>query len=168
MWKSYSRNKKEQIRIDKNWETGDWMATKEEIIMSKLALCQTCMGYQQSIRVSYQSLLAALETILFGFVFVLVELQRTASLWILAMAGILLCLGFGTACEFRARNIDFWRKRIVELAKATDLADAFIGSKYGWIPFGKVGRFAEKLLGHWFERVIIPAIVIIWVWILTW
>ena len=126
------------------------------------------MGYEQSIRVSYQSLLAALETVLFGFVFVLVELQRTESLWSLAMAGILLCLGFGAACEFRARNVDFWRRRIVELAKGTDLADAFIGSKYGWTPFGKVGHFGEKLLGHWFERMVIPVIVVIWSWILTW
>jgi hypothetical protein len=99
---------------------------EEAIIMRKLSICQTCMGYEQSIRVSYQSLLAALETILFGFVLVLVELQRIASLWILAMVGILLCLGVGAACEFRARNIDFWRRRIVELAKGTDLADDFI------------------------------------------
>jgi len=141
---------------------------EETIILSKLAICQTCMGYEQSIRVSYQSLLAALETILFGFVFVLVELQRTESLWLLAVAGILLCLGFGAACEFRARNVDFWRRRMVELAKGTDLADAFIGAKYGWIPFGRVGRFGEKLLGHWFERMIVPAMVVIWGWILTW
>ena len=141
---------------------------EEEIIISKLAICQTCMSYEQSIRVSYQSLLAALETILFGFVFVLVELQRIGSLWILAMAGILLCLGIGAACEFRARNVDFWRRRIVELAKGTDLSDDFIRSKYGWIPFGKVGRFGEKLLGHWFERAVVPAIVVIWGWVLTW
>lgn len=141
---------------------------KEATIVSKLAICQTCMSYEQSIRVSYQSLLAALETILFGFVFILVELERTGSLWILATAGILLGLGIGAACEFRARNVDFWRRRIVELAKGTDLADAFIGSKYGWTPFGKVGRFGEKLLGHWFERVVVPAMVVIWGWVLTW
>lgn len=136
--------------------------------MSKLAICQTSMGYEQSIRTSYQSLLAALETILFGLVFVLVELQRTDPLGILAIVGILLCLGFGAACEFRARNVDFWRRRIVELAKETDLADAFIGSKYGWTPFGKVGRFGERFLGHWFERVVVPAMLLIWIWVLTW
>jgi len=84
------------------------------------------------------------------------------------MMGILLGLGLGAACEFRARNVDFWRRRIVELAKATDLADAFAESKYGWVPGGKIGRSAEKLLGHWFERIIIPVIIGIWIWILTW
>lgn len=140
----------------------------EEAIMMKLAIYQTSMGYEQSIRVSYQSLLAALETILFGFVFVLVELERKGSIWMLATAGILLCLGIGAACEFRARNVDFWRRRITKLAKGTDLAKDFTESRYGWVPFGKAGRTGEKLLGHWFERAVIPAIVIIWVWILTW
>lgn len=145
--------------------------TIEPIIMNdridKLAICQTCMDHEQSIRSGYQALLTALEAAIFGLVFVLVELQRTDRLWVLAMAGILLCLIFGTACEFRARNVDFWRRRIVELAKGTDLEDAFKGSKYGWIPFGKVGRFGEKVLGHWFERVLVPAIIVVWVWILT-
>jgi len=142
--------------------------SEEAYIISKLAIYQTCMGYEQSICVSYQSLLAALETILFGFVFVLVELQRTGFIWVLALAGILLCLGIGAACEFRARNVDFWRRRIVELAKGTDLLEDFISSKYGWVPFGKLGCFGEKLIGHWFERLIVPAIILIWAWILTW
>ena len=155
-----SKERKNMRNDNKELPINDWT--------SKLAICQTSMSYEQSIRVSYQSLLAALETILFGFVIVLLELQRTESLWILAMMGILLGLGFGASCEFRARNVDFWRRRIVELAKATDLADAFAESKYGWVPGGKVGCFGEKLFGHWFERMIVPAIILIWLWILTW
>lgn len=140
----------------------------EEIILSKLQVCQTCMGYEESIRVSYQSLLAALETILFSFAFALSQLQRTTAAWVLAVPGVLLCLGFGAACEFRARNVDYWRRRIVDLAKSTGLADSFAESKYGWVPFGKAGRFGEKLLGHWFERIVIPAIFLLWLWVVAW
>lgn len=143
---------------------------KEPIIndwTSKLAICQACMDHEQSIRSGYQALLTALEATVFGLVFVLVELERTTHLWVLAIAGILLCLIFGMACEFRARNVDFWRRHIVELARGTDLEDAFKRSRYGWIPFGKVGRFGEKILGHWFERALVPAIIMVWVWILT-
>lgn len=139
------------------------------MVINKLAVCQTCMGYEQSIRVSYQSLLAALETILFGFVFVLVELQRKGFLSALGVAGILMCIGIGAACEFRARNVDFWRRRIMELVEGTDLADDFIESKYGWIPLGKAGRVGEKYFGHWFERIVIPVLVVVWFWVVfTW
>jgi hypothetical protein len=140
----------------------------EKDVLDKLQVCQTCMGYEESIRVSYQSLLAALETILFSFAFALSQLQRTTNTWVLAVPGVLLCLGFGAACEFRARNVDYWRRRIVNLAKSTDLADSFAESKYGWVPLGRAGRIGERLLGHWFERIVIPAIFLLWLWVLAW
>jgi hypothetical protein len=139
----------------------------EKDVLNKLQVCQTCMGYEESIRVSYQSLLAALETILFSFAFALSQFQTTNTR-VLAVPGVLLCAGFGTACEFRARNVDYWRKRIVDLAKSTDLADLFAESKYGWVPLGRAGRIGERLFGHWFERIVIPAIFLLWLWVLTW
>jgi len=65
----------------------------EKDVLDKLQVCQTCMGYEESIRVSYQSLLAALETILFSFAFALSQLQRTTNTWVLAVPGVLLYLG---------------------------------------------------------------------------
>jgi len=148
--------------------------SKETIVIDstidKLTLYQVCMAYEQSIRTSYQALLTTLVVAIFGLVFVLVELQQIDSLWTLATGAILLCLIFTPACEFRANNVDFWRRRIIEIAEGTDLEDVFKGAKYGWIPLGKVGRFGEKLLGHWFERVLVPLMclaLVIWVWILT-
>jgi len=147
---------------------------KETIVtnptIDKLPLYQACMAYEQSIRTSYQALLTTLVVAIFGLVFVLVELQRTDRLWTLVAGAILLCLIFTPACEFRANNVDFWRRRIVESAAGTDLENVFKESKYGWIPLGKIGRFGEKLFGHWFERVLIPFMclaLVIWVWILT-
>lgn len=135
----------------------------EERIVRRLGVYQNAMSYEESIRVSYQSLVAALQTILFSFVFLLVQLGHTSSLWIFATAGILLCAGFAVACDFRARNVDFWRRRIAMLVKGTQLENDFKGSLYGWVPVGQFGSLGEKYLGHWFERLILPLLTIIWV-----
>jgi hypothetical protein len=138
--------------------------------IDKLTLYQTCMAYEQSIRTSYQALLTTLVVAVFGLVFVLVELQQTERLWTLVIGAILLCLIFTPACEFRANNVDFWRRRIIEIAEGTDLQNVFWGAKYGWIPLGKVGHGGEKILGHWFERVLVPFMciaLVIWVRMLT-
>jgi len=138
--------------------------------IDKLTLYQACMTYEQSIRTSYQASLTTLVVAIFGLVYVLVELQQTERLWTLVIGTILLCLIFTPACEFRANNVDFWRRRIIEIAEGTELLEVFKGAKYGWIPLGKVGRFGEKLVGHWFERVLVPLMcitLVIWTWILT-
>jgi len=138
--------------------------------IDKLTLYETCMAYEQSIRTSYQALLATLVVAIFGLTLVLVELQRTERLWMLVVGTVLLCLIFTPACEFRANNVDFWRRKMIELANGTELLEVFNGAKYGWIPLGKAGRLGERLAGHWFERVLVPFMcvaLVIWTWILT-
>jgi hypothetical protein len=156
---------------NKNKEIGlrDWI--------DKLPIYQTCMDSEQSIRIGYQSLLITLEAAIFGLFFVLVQLEWIKHLWILPMTGILLCFIFGIACEFRARNYDFWRKCIINLVKGTDLEDDFKGGKYGhpdeWHPlfdkksrFGKLGVLGDKFFGHWLERVLVPCMILAWLVIL--
>jgi hypothetical protein len=145
--------------------------------IDKLAIYQTCMDREQSIRTSYQSLLMGLEAAIFSLFFIMIQLQWTKHLWVLPIIGIILCVIFGTACEFRARNADFWCKRIIRLVKGTYLEDDFKGGKYGhpdeWHPFfkkkstfGKLGRLGDKLFGHWFERVLTPVLLLAWLIIL--
>jgi asparagine N-glycosylation enzyme membrane subunit Stt3 len=97
----------------------DSKATNSTI--DKLTLYQTCMAYEQSIRTSYQALLTTLVIAIFGLVLVLVELKRTEHLWMLVVGTMLFCLVFTPACEFRANNVDFWRRKIIELADETEL-----------------------------------------------
>lgn len=123
------------------------------------------MDHEQSIRTSYQSLLTTLEVALFALFFTLYQLEF-AYLWLLSVAGIFLCLSFGIPCEYRARNVDIWRIRIVELVSGTDVEDAFKEGKYRWIPLGKAGVRGESLFGHWFERILIPFMFLIWLSIL--
>lgn len=143
----------------------------------KLPIYQTCMDSEQSIRTSYQSLLSTLEVAIFSLFFVLIQLKLTRQIWILPIVGILLCLIFGIACDYRAKNVDFWRKRIINMVKDTDLENDFKGGNYGhpdeWHPFfnkdsrfGKLGRFGDRYFGHWFERVLLPLIIFVWLIIL--
>ena len=131
-----------------------------------LPIYQTCMDHEQSIRISYQSLLTTLEVALFALLITLYQLELRDFFWLLAIAGIFLCFSFGTACEFRARNVDIWRIRIVKLVRGTQVEDAFKEGKYGWIPLGKAGFKAESLIGHWFERVLIPIMLLMWLLII--
>jgi hypothetical protein len=128
----------------------------------KLSIFMSCMSYEESIRTSYQSLLTGLELGILGLVFTLYQLKLADFLWVLPVAGIILCIFFGVACEFRARNVDYWRNQITALVKKTDLEKNFEEAKYSWVPLGKVGRFGERHFGHWFERILVSFILIIW------
>ena len=137
-------------------------------IIEKLTIFQTCLDHEESIRTSYQTVLAEIQVGLFGFLFVLIQLKLTDHLWLIAITGIILCLIFVVACDFRAKNVDFWRERIIELVRGTELENDFREGKYGWIPLGKIGRFGERLFGHWFERVLVPAMIFLWIMIIIW
>lgn len=109
--------------------------------IDKLSIFLSCMSYEESIRTSYQSLLTGLELGILGLVFTLYQLKLADFLWVLPVVGIILCIFFGVACEFRARNVDYWRNQITILVMKTDLETNFKEAKYSWIPLGKVGHF---------------------------
>lgn len=134
--------------------------------VQKLSVYQTAMDHEQSIRVGYQALLTTLEIALFGLWFTLYQLNLTMYPWLLSVASITLCIFFGTACEFRARNVDVWRRRIVKLISGTDMEAAFKESKYRWIPLGGAGYWANYFFGHWYERTIIPIMLAVWLYLL--
>ncbi len=141
--------------------------TKTIDLVDKLLIYQVCMDHEQSIRTSYQSLLTTLELGIFSLVFVLIQFNLTDRLWILATGGITLCLFFGIACEFRGRNVDIWKTHIVKLVEGTDLENTFKEGKYWMFP-SKIkffGRF-RGYWGHWFEEILVPLMIILWLYIL--
>lgn len=69
------------------------------------------------------------------------------------MAGTTFSIFFGVACEFRAKNVDYWMVQIVKVVRGTDLEESFKGAKNEWIPFGKA-EFFRRHLSHWFERIL--------------
>lgn len=149
----------------------------DEDWINKLPIYLAAMEHEQSIRTSYQSLLTALETALFSLFFIMIQLQLMTYLWILPVAGLSLLFVFGIPCDYRARNYDIWRKHIIILVKGTELEHNFKEGRYGhfeeWHPFfgkksrpGRLGRLGDKILGHWFERLLLPFISIIWLGLL--
>ena len=120
------------------------------------------MDHEQSIRTAYQALLTSLEVGLFSLFFLSLQLGLISYLWVFFVLGMLLCPFFAIACEFHARNVDIWRIHIVELVRGTDVEEAFEEGKYRWIPFGKAGFWGEYYFGHWFEKIFILFVLIIW------
>jgi hypothetical protein len=106
--------------------------------------------------------LASLEVALLSLFFFSLELNLIGYLWIFFVLGMLLCPPFAIACEFHARNVDVWRIHIVKLVSGTDVEEAFKDGKYRWIPLGKAGYWGEYFLGHWFERILVFIMLIIW------
>jgi hypothetical protein len=125
------------------------------------------MNHEQGIRTSYQALLSSIEAFILGLIFTFYQLEYTLNLWLLPLGGIIICIFFGIPCEYRARNVDFWRNSIVKLVKDTDLQEPFMLGKYNWIPLGRVGLWSEYLFGHWFERILISFLLIAWLIILV-
>lgn len=147
-------------------ENGEKLAltTKRRKVSSwkyKLTVYLACMDHEEKIRTSYQSLLTSLEIAMLGFTYYLYQLNMINLIWLLPTAGTALCIFFGVACEFRARNVDYWRVQIFELVRGTDLEERFKEAKYEWIPFGKAGFF-RRHFGHWFERILVSGLLILW------
>jgi len=154
---SPDRQRIREKQLDKQFTT-KWV--------QKLPVYQAAMDHEQTIRLGYQALLTTLDIALFGLWFTLYQLNLTMYPWLLALASITLCIIFGIACEFRARNVDVWRRRIVELVSGTDIEDAFKECKYRWIPFGGPGYWGNYVFGHWFERFLIPIMLAVWLYLL--
>ena len=133
--------------------------------IDKLAIFQTAMDHEQSIRTNYQMLLTTLEIAILSFFLTLVQLEITNYLWVFIILGIFLCFPFGIASEYRARNVDIWRILIVYLIKETDVEKAFQHGKYQWVPYGKAGFWGGYLFGHWFERILITLMLLTWAYI---
>ncbi len=138
-------------------------------LADKISIYIAAMDHEQSIRTNYQALLLTLETILFGLFSVLLELKVNQFTPYIGSAGLALSLVFLVACEFRAKNVDFWRCRIIDISQGTAFENDFRGARYGSYnrqhPFftnWKPGRQLDWFFGHWFERIIIPLISILW------
>ncbi len=133
--------------------------------IDRLAVYQTAMDHEQTIRTSYQMLLTSLEIAILSFFVAIVQWESIHYLWVFIILGIALCFPFGIACEYRARNVDEWRDSIVELVRETDVQDAFGRGKYQWIPYGKAGFWGDYYFGHWYERILITLMLLAWAYV---
>jgi len=141
---------------------------KDPGFLERVQIYQTGMDHEASAVTHYQGLIATLETALLALFTTLYELNMKNQVWILAVMGIFIGVSFGVAGEYRLRNADAWRKRIVTLIADTDLEPVFRESKYRWSPFSKT-RFqswAQRFAGHWFERIVLTLILGVWTYIL--
>jgi hypothetical protein len=133
-------------------------------LYEKLTVYQAALDHEQGIRSNFQNLLIAIQGIFFGVFITLSQLELREQNWVLAFISILTCVILGVAAEYRARNVDIWRKNIVRLIKGTELEEVFYEGKYRWYLFKPsfIQVITQYLFGHWFERIITSAIISGW------
>ena len=133
-------------------------------LYEKLAVYQTAMDHEQGFRAGFQNLLITIQGIIFGIIFTLNQLGYNEQNWILSFTSIIVCVVLGMVGEYRARNVDIWRRNIVRLIEGTELEEVFLEGNYRTHPFERtfLQLLVQYLFGHWFERAIILAIIIGW------
>lgn len=133
-------------------------------LYEKLTVYQVAMDHEQGFRSGFQSLLITIEGIFFGILFTLNQLGYEKQNWVLSFISIIVCVVLGMVGEYRARNVDVWRRIIVRLITGTELEKAFNEGNYRWHPFKQTffQAIVQYLFGHWFERIVVLAIIVGW------
>lgn len=139
-----------------------------EHLYEKLAAYQAAMEHEQGVRTSYQGLLVTVQGILFGLTFTLAQLRLQSQNWVLSFLAILVCVLLGSVCEYRARNVDLWRRNIIRLVEGTELERTFLDCNYRWYPLSQkwLQYIVQYLLGHWFERIVVLCMLAAWSYLL--
>ena len=150
------------------------MKNKVPVDWNKLSTYRGCMDHEQSVRSSYQSIILTIESILFSIYFVMMGTDWAGSyLLALPLLGIVFC-GLAIVSDYRAVNVDRWRRTIIDLVEGTELEKDFKEGRWGdpikQHPFygtktkrGKFGRIVDCALGHVIERAVTPLIFSVWV-----
>lgn len=137
---------------------------KPKNLYEKLTVYQVAMDHEQGFRSGFQNILITTEGLFFGILFTLNQLGYSNQNWILSFVAIIVCAGLGMVGEYRARNVDIWRRTIVRLISGTELEKAFYEGNYRWHPFKQtfLQVLIQYLFGHWFERIVVLAIIVGW------
>lgn len=133
-------------------------------LYEKLTVYQVAMDHEQGIRSSFQNLIVTIEGLFFGILFTLNQLNYGEQNWVLSFIAILIGVVLGMVGEFRARNVDIWRRQIVRLISDTELEKAFSEGKYRWYAVKQnfLQSIFQYLFGHWFERLVVLSIIAGW------
>jgi hypothetical protein len=117
MGEEHDKHQKGVEFVDEQW----WKEHLFEVIFTY----QACLAREESIRLSYKSLLTTLEVAFYLLFFTLLQLNLTNYIPFLCMAALLLCFVFGAASEFHAVNVDYWEEQIVKMIASLPLKNIF-------------------------------------------
>ena len=87
------------------------------------------MVHEDTLLQNYRTLFIALQAILFGFSIALLGNRAGEIIW-LGIAGIVFIIAWILICHFRARELDAWRAKLMEVTKGTDVG-AFLYGRWG-------------------------------------
>ena len=137
------------------------MLTKETL--QKVEIYQQCLGTATSLLQNYRNLFLTIEVVLLTLATVLLTIGKAEYIWILVVIGILYCAASFLVFEWGRKRVDYWRDRIFEEVKETELEKIFkkvYRPIYVWkIPSPISPRF-------WFDYVSPATAAVLWILIL--
>ena len=138
------------------------MSQEEKDKLQKVGVCLSALGIANSMLMGYRGLFLVIEAILLSLGIGLLAVEKTGYIGILGTLGLIFCFAAFFLFSWGRRRVDYWRDRIFEEVKGTDLEEIFeiYRPTYIWkIPSPVSPRF-------WLDLLSPTIIVAIWILIL--
>ena len=136
---------------------GEKLFAKETL--QKIEIYQQCLAMENSLLQSYRNLFLTIEVILLTLAVALLTIDKIEYIWVSAVIGIIYCLASVFVFKWGRDRVDYWRDRIFEEVKDTELEKIFkvYQPLYIWkIPSPTSPRF-------WFEFISPLIITMLWI-----
>ena len=101
------------------------MTEEEKTNLQKVAIYISCLSTADSMFLGYRNLFLVVETLLFALAIGLLATERVIYLWIPVFLGLIFCLSSFFVLGFGRKRVDYWRDRVLEEVKGTNLQKVF-------------------------------------------
>ena len=138
------------------------MHQENEDMLQRISIYVACLGIADQMLIAYRALFLVIETLFLAFAIGLLTIKEIRYNWILASIGLVLCISFFFLSSWGRKRVDYWRDKIFEEAKGTDLEKVFkiYQPIYTWrIPSPFSPRF-------WLDLLLPVMITIMWIFLL--
>lgn len=135
----------------------------EKEILQKVEIYQQCLGTATSLLQNYRNLFLTIEVILLTLAVALLTIGKIEYIGILFVIGIIYCLASIVVFKWGRKRVDYWRDRIFEEVKGTELEKVFrvYQPAYIWkIPSLTSPRF-------WFDLFSPAMVLLLWISIIA-
>lgn len=101
------------------------MCQEEKDRLQRVGIYITCLGIANQMLIGYRSLFLITETLFLAFGVSLLTVGRVQYIWIGTSIGLVFCFVFFFLSSWGRKRVDYWRDRIFEEIRGTDLEKIF-------------------------------------------
>lgn len=139
-----------------------FVSREEKDKLQKVGIYQECISMENTLLQNYRALFLGVEVILITLGIGLLTIEKQDYLWIAAGVGMIFCFASVLIFSWGRKRVDYWRDRIFEEVKETDLEKVFEIYKPAYI-----GMFPSPISPRFWFDVASPIITgAIWILIL--